>query len=259
MAEDAGAVTSRPLSDHSGVGWATDFAIATVAAMLLLYSKMTSWKGYPVFFAGTILAYGFGGAGHILAGSSTYGGFLLYYCVMTAAWAGNALRASFGWKLPLYRSGAWRRAVLALWTATAVVTAGMVTSMNSCVTTYGKEEYWMWANRYEALGIAMALIEIWAAVLWGIANASKMPIASLLGVGINCTSWAIVKGSVFMAPSASSFAHMVYHYFQIVLLFVLHISDLRQETPAGVLPRSSSRAMRSPVRDVRVPLRADQS
>lgn len=221
------------LNDKAG-GWATDFVLALAAVLFGLSTKLVAEDRFVVFYLGTALAYGLGGAGHFYEGSEGSGG-VAYYTLMTLAFGGDALRSAYGYALPSSRAVFMQRCFTAVVFGVLCVSAVGSLKMISDGTASHQVQKSATGRAYLAAQVCMAFVEASGSLVWLLDTPAADDRLPLIGASVNISSWMLVKfvPPVFAQQGISTtVAHRWSHYMQFILIFLLHTMSLQSALAA---------------------------
>jgi len=214
--------------EDTGGGWAGDFLILVVAVSFIISSKHVVSDKYVIFYWGTAVAYGLGGVGHFLEGSSDASMVIGYYISMTLAFGGDAVRAGWGYALPSSPAVMAQRVftfcaygalcAFALWNLKLVLVDD-TSKEDLAVSTAGR--------MYKATQILMGVVEASGSIVWyGITRPQLegRPLR-LVATAINVAAWTLVKTMPLMFAKqgiTTTVAHRLPHYCQYIIMWVMH-------------------------------------
>lgn len=215
------------LNDKAG-GWATDFALALAAMLFAASSRLVAEDRFFVFYLGTAIAYGLGGAAHFLE-DCTGAGLVAYYVLMTLAFGGDALRSAFGYALPRTRPVLVQRGfTFVVFCALCLSAAGSLELLLSAVPSALVRASPV-GRAYQCAQIGMAFVEVTGSLVW-LWESPGRGLLPIMGASINIASWIVVK---FLPPLfasrgiTSTVAHSWSHYMQFAVIWVLQSISLQ--------------------------------
>jgi len=226
------------LNDKAG-GWAQDMLLAMLAVLFLLSSRLVVEDRYWLFYAGTAVAYGLGGAAHFLEDSTSATGLTAYYAVMTLAFGGDALRSSYGYGLPPSPHVKWQCAFTALTFGCLCVTASatLLALLQGCPASRLQQSPLGLA--YKSAQIGMGFVEMSGSVVWFHAVRLDIGPWSLFPTAMNVSAWLLVKFQPVFHQQLhikTTVSHQLAHYMQVVVIWCLQTINLRREFDSRNLP-----------------------